>query len=284
MVKNEMIIRRLNCLLRNYAGVKKLIVATKNRLQALNPDLDVENSWIIYGQVERKGGQEIRYQGLKSIKGKISREIREELKHWDIWTRWMENIPGIGPYIAGNLILLYYYRFVPVCKKCGVDLIEWECPKCKTKAKGEGILQVRIDYTKDFRQVSSWWHYLGRHGDKEGNMPKLKKNQASSWSSKGRAIAYDVGDQFNRQTEDHPYRAHLLKCKAKHVNKNDDRDKPWSKGHIQNAGRHEAAKLFLSHFWHVARVLEGKGTSGPWVIEHGGHNTWIPPYFWNEPV
>ena len=297
-MENEMIIRELNCLCRDYDGLNKLIVSTKNRRSALNPDEDPETNPIIKGEVSQKGGQVTKYQGLDNIKDQVSRRIGKLLEYWPVWTDWMSGVPGIGPFIGGNLILFYYYRFVPICPKCGTDLIKKEtvdkktekkintfyCPKCKKSAKGDGVLTHRIE-ERDFRQPSSWWHYLGMHCNGDGNKPKRKKGEQGNWSTKGRTIGYQIGDQFNRQNEDHKYKAFLLRSKEKHNRKNENgkREKPWTKGHIQNAARNEAAKLFLSHFWHVARELAGKTTVSPWIIEHGGHTGIIPPYYY-EPV
>jgi len=286
-------ITNLNYLVRSYEGLIKLITSTKNRLQSLTPETEVQHDPLLYGEIESKDKQTIKYQGLESIRGQLTRRIEKELNQWPIWTEWMEKVPGIGPTIAANLIIMYYYRFITICPDCKGGLIKKTvidektgkefntlfCEACQKSVKGEGNLQHKIEI-KDFANISSWWHYLGRHVV-DGEMPKRKKGTQVDWSTKGRTITFQVGDQFNRQSEEYPYKAFMLKQKEKHLKKNDAREIPWKKGHIHNAARNEAAKLFLSHFWQVARTLDGLPVTEPYVGKHLGHDV-ILPYYWEE--
>jgi len=257
-------IEHLNFLLKTYDGLIGLITRTKNRLHALNPDADPCH------QDEIKA--------ISSIKDKVARKITKELRFWPIWTEWMEKIPGVGPYVAGNLILLYYYRFTPVCQDCGTPVEKKEgtfwCPACDKSVKGDGLSQYKIE-DKDFPCVSAWWSYMGR-----GNgVQKRKKGVQANWSSRGRAVIYQFGDQVNRQ-KDTPYKLFFLARKKKREQTHPDA----SKGHRHNMARNEVGKLFLSHFWHVAREIAGKSTAGPYadvVLKHTGI---IAPYYWEEPV
>jgi len=304
MITEKAVITNLNYLCRTYDGISRLVASTKNRLQAINPDeyemtSNLKDIRPKRGLDPKENAERIENMNPLSLmewtKDKISRNISKELKNWDIWTHWLEDVPGIGPFIAGNLILFYYYRFLPICQECGGDLEKREvtdkktdkkinrfvCSDCGKTAKGDGVLDHRIDF-KDFARVSGWWHYLGMHVDPDGKKPMRKAGIPCDWSTKGRTIGYQIGDQFNRQPTSHHYKAHLLKMKAKHERKNGngDREKEWSKGHIHNAAKNEAAKLFLSHFWHVARTLEGKDTEpGPYIKQVEGH-TVIPPFYW----
>ena len=285
-------IKRLIYLLRVYDGINKLIVGAKNRLLALSIDADPEDQKEIGDLVKQKN--------------RLSYRIEKELKFWDIWNRWLSKVVGAGAFTAGNLIILYYYRLIPICAECKSDLASY-CKKCKSqiplydtsccscgakdknldkfkcsdcgrKAKGDGSLIFRIE-KKDFPNVSKWWAYLGRD-IKDGAMRKRESGEQSNWSSRGRTVSFQFSEQANIQADDHPYKAHLLKMKAKHSKKNDDREKPWTKGHIHNAAKNETAKLFLSHFWHVAREIEGKSTDGPYVGAIEGHTGIIAPYYW----
>ena len=317
MITEKAVITQLNYLCRTYDGISRLVASTKNRLQAINPgkykmsidlkgvrpdksyksEKDTKKRLATIEKNMEKVMAMDELQLMEWTKDKASRDITKDLKNWDIWTQWLEDVPGIGPFIAGNLILFYYYRFLPICQDCGGDLEKREvidkktdkkinrfvCSSCNKTAKGEGVLDHRIDF-KDFARPSSWWHYLGMHNNGDGVKPKRAAGVLCSWSTKGRTIGYQIGDQFNRQSSDHPYKAHLLKMKKKHERKNGngDRDKEWTKGHIHNAAKNEAAKLFLSHFWHVARTLEGLDTEpGPYIKQIEGH-TVIPPFFWES--
>lgn len=273
---NKDVIANLNFLCRTYDGINKLLVSTKNRLQALNPEMDMETNAEI--------------KALESMKGSVSRKITKECKLWPIYTEWLEAVPGAGPYVSGNLILMYYYKFTPVCE-CGGEYEKKDngywCLVCGQKAKGEGCLKHRID-ERDFANVSKWWAYLGRHIE-EGKMPKRAKGKQANWSTKGRVVTYMLGDQFNRQKAGTPYKDFFLAEKREYEKRNEQwlaegktKKELWTKGHIHNAAANNTIKLFLSHFWHVARTLDGKSTDGPYSQVILGHTGIIAPYYWNE--
>jgi hypothetical protein len=265
-------IKYLNFLLRTYQGVTQLIASTKQRLQSL-PGEDREEKFdtLLKGQGKAEG--------LETVKGRITRELEKELKSWDVWATWAKEIPGIGPYIAAQLIILFYYRFNPVCKDCGGKLEKSEhkliCDDCGKAAK-DGLLIYRIEH-KDFPTISKWWAYMGRH-TVEGVMPKRKAGTQSNWSTVGRTLGFHIGDQFNRQKDDHSYKALLNIRKAKHQKSHPE----WSKGHIYNAAKNEVVKIFLAHFWHVARSLEGKSVSEPYAGALMGHTNIIEPFYWKR--
>lgn len=275
---NENGIKYLNFLVREYVGVTQLITSTKQRLQSLpGEDRDEEFDTLLKGQ-----DHEI---GLETVKGRINRELEKELKAWDIWQLWAKEIPGIGPYIAAQMIILFFYRFVPVCKECGGGLHKQPkesksktinvlvCVDCKREAK-DGLLNHKLEY-KDFPTISKWWAYMGRH-TVEGIMPKRKAGTQSNWSTVGRTLGYHIGEQFNRQKDEHPYKALLLLHKTKHQKNHPE----WSKGHVHNAAKNEVIKIFLAHWWTVARTLEGKPVSEPYAGALMGHTNIIAPFYW----
>ena len=280
-MSDEEKIKYLNFLVKSYDGVTSLITATKQRLHSL-PGEEREEDFD--SLLKGMGNAE----GLETIKGRINRDIEKELAHWDIWERWAKNIPGIGAYIAAQTIILYYYRFIPVCKECGGKLEKIDfttetgkvikrlsCVDCKRIAT-DGLLEYKLDY-KDFPTISKWWAYMGRH-TVDGIMPKRKAGVQSNWSTVGRTLGFHIGDQFNRQGDDYPYKALLNIRKAKR-----QKDHPeWSKGHIHNAAKNEVIKIFLAHWWTVARTMDGKPVSEPYAGALMGHTNIIKPYYWSE--
>jgi hypothetical protein len=280
---NERLIGYLNYLVRTYDGVTQLIVSTKQRLCSL-PGEKIEQDYDSMLKGEGKA------EGLETVKGRITRAVEKEIRQWDIWGSWLKNIPGIGPIIGAKLIILFFYRFLPICKKCGGDLEKKKvkdngsegievgklvCLKCGEIAK-DGVLDHKLDF-KDFATISKWWAYMGRH-TVDGVMPKRKKGIVCNWSTRGRTLGFHIGDQFNRQDEDHLYKKFLLERKRKHEANHPD----WTKGHRHNAAKNEAVKLFLSHFWVVARTLEGKPVSEPYAGAIMGHSDIIKPFYWEE--
>lgn len=269
-MENGDIIFYLNYLVRTYDGLTKLITATKQRLGGLpgNKGEGVEADEIL---IE-----------LEKTKGKLSRKIEKAISAWPVWEEWLININGIGPAIAGKLILLYYYKFIPVCEKCGGELQRQDgecgliCSECGKKAKGEGVLKYKIA-ARDFPTISKWWAYLGMH-TVDGVKPKRKKGQQANWSTPGRTLCYMIADQFNRKKEDDFYKAFFLERKRRHERKHPD----WSKGHRHNAAGNETAKLFLAHFWQVAREIDGLHTSQPYSGAIMGHTNIINPPQWES--
>ncbi len=269
---NESEIKYLNFLTRTYEGVTQLIASTKQRLQSLPGEKREEK----FDTLLKGLGKE---SGLETVKGRIVREIEKELKRWDIWEQWAKKIPGIGPFIAAQMIILFYYRFIPVCKDCGGKLEKNEhkliCVDCSKVAK-EGLLSHKLEF-KDFPTISKWWAYMGRH-TVDGVMPKRKAGTQSNWSTVGRTLGFHIGDQFNRQKEDHPYKALSLQRKAKHAKNHPE----WKKGHVHNAAMNEVVKIFLAHWWTVARTIEGKPVSEPYAGALMGHTNIIQPFYWEN--
>ena len=267
----ENIIERLRFLIRSYNDVKSVSVSSKQRILQI-----VDAPEFGYDRFTAE---------MDSLKDKISREIGKQLEFWDIWTQWLKHVPGAGPWIAGELIMAYYYKFTPICPECGEDLVKqgengsgkFTCPACGEDSKGKGNLIYRVGI-RTWKSISAWQKYCGRFCDESGKMPKRKKGVQSNWSTRLRTVIFQFGDQVNRQKPDHLYKDHMLRLKEKKAAKHPDKNK----GHIHNMARHETGKLFLSHFMQVSCAIEGMEVPSPWIIAHGGHTHHVPPFYWNE--
>lgn len=277
---NTEIVQYMNFLVRQYDGITQLIAKTKQRICSLpGQDDDYTCDTVLKGDGKSEG--------LLTVQGRYSRAIEKELPQWDIWEQWLKHVPGIGPWTAAKLIILFNYKFIPVCKDCGGELEKKEkeskgkminvlkCTECGKEAK-DGVLKHKL-CLRDFPTISKWWAYMGRHTI-DGVMPKRKKGTMANWSNEGRVLGFLIGEQFNRQTEDNPYKKFLIERKARHARNHPD----WTKGHIHNAAMNETVKLFLSHFWTVARTLEGKPVSEPYSGALMGHTNIIEPFFLEE--
>lgn len=272
----EQKIKNLNYLLRTYDGQTELIKQTLQRISSLN--------------VNANPDQQDEVKIMKSLKGKLTRQIEAELEMFPVYTEWISKIKGIGPFIAGNVIMLYYYKFVPVCPDCGGEVEKKEkkasiedpekkipggyiCTKCQKNLKGEGLLKYKVA-EKDFPTISKWWKYMGRE-IKDGKLTKKTKGTVINWSPKGRVIGFMFADQINRRKpEDSEYKKFLLERKEKRIITHPEA----SNGHRHNMAKHETIKLFLSHFWTVARALDGKPVSEPYAGVILGHTNIIKPY------
>lgn len=270
--ERELAIRNLKNLVAAYDDLNKAITGIKNRLHALNPDADAKNDPILNGEGKS--------QGLEQVKMRLSRLIEKELRAWPLYTQYLKGVPGIGPAIAARLIILYYYRFTPVCQ-CGTALERRDgtfwCPTCEKSTKGDGVTRHKIE-VRDFANISKWWKFMGMHVNGEGKKPKREKGVKQNWSSVGRATCYLIGDQFNRQSTKTPYGRFLLETKAR-IEERSPEIKP---GHRLNRARNQAAKLFLAHLWAVAREIDGLPVTEPYAGTILGHTGIFAPFHWKD--
>jgi len=264
----EEVARRLNYLCKTYDTYTRASVATQNRLQALKG----------VKKEETKRFEDVAV--LERHKDKLKREIIPELEFFPIWTEWLTKVLGIGPVFGGHLIIDYYFRFVPICSSCGKDLIEKKkkliCSSCDKPAKRNGPMKTRIEM-RDFATPSRW---LSIRGELivNGKKPKPIEGEKLSYDPKAQSLDSQIGESFKKQKGSlyqKEYERLLVKGEKKYPNK--------TPKHRRNIARHMLVKLFLCHFWEVARTLDGKSTTRPYPIVIQGHTNYIPPFYWTPP-
>lgn len=275
MQKDIATIKRLKYLVRTYDALEHVNSASKNRLQAMIPD------------APERFNEEIHNVDL--MKGRYERQIEKQLEFWDLWNLWLERVPAVGPVSAGHLILWYYYKSIPICTECGADLVKkkdenndkktYLCSSCGKKTKGEGVLTYRIEF-RDFSTISKWWYFMGLGNGKpgtkwEGRVPRREKGTAIDWKPAGRTRCYLIGHNFIRQNPDYKWFYDLRKAHREQTHPD------ASKGYRDAMARHEMMKLFLSHFWQVARTIEGLTVTKPYVHTVMGHTGFIDPFYWD---
>lgn len=263
---NVAAINYLNYLYRSYDRVTHTIAQVQQIHAGLHTEVAAKNDFIL--------GEEDGKKGLLYVKGAISRKMEKELAAWPIWTEWLRSVPGVGPALAAPLVLWWSYRFTPACPACSVPLVDFVCPECGKEAKGAGCLSHIIE-PRNFPTISSWWAFMGRSVE-DGHMPKRKAGVQSTWSTARRTLGFQIGDQFNRQTDKTEYGKYLLERKRLREKTHPEA----SKGHRLNMAKNETIKLFLSHFWQVARTLEGKPLTLPYAHAQLGHADFRPPFYW----
>ena len=269
----------LNYAVKNYVGLTKMIVQIRNRAHAYG--IEPENEQLICGSRTKTGKEKTT--GLETLKGMASRKIERILKDFPIWMDWLVNVPGIGPVIGGQLVALYYFKSIAVCKECGADLDNFTCLICKKESRGLGVLKFRSEL-RNFATISSWWHFMGRHVV-DNKVPKRRimredeDENPNDWSNLGRKLGYDIKESFNKLPSTHKYKAFAEKRKQYRLGTHPDA----TKGHRHNMAWNETVKLFLSHFWQVAHTLDGLEMTKPWCVQHGGHDpeSIIAPYYFN---
>jgi len=139
-----------------------------------------------------------------------------------------------------------------------------------------GGLVALIGDIERFNTVSALWAYSG-YGVYDGKVQKKTKGQPNNWAGKIRSLMYNVVDMFIKHRTP-IYRDIYDKEKALQVSRG------ISLGHAHNRAIRKTAKIFLQHYWVVARTQAGLSVSQPWVLEHGGHCDYIEVPNWNKPT
>lgn len=260
---DEQFIRELVFLVKTYDGFTRFGASAQNRYQSL-----IGKEGMNYDDVIKEAG---------SIKGKMLRRIEKTLALWPFWTGYLADVPGVGPAIAGRLIILFKYRFQAICPDCAGDVEKKEkamiCTACGKTMKGDGNLKYRID-ERDFPTISKWWAFMGRH-NVDGKMPKREKGTVSNWSTPGRTLGKLIGDSFIKQGAGNLYRQFYDERKAKA-----QKDHPEaSKLHIHNMAENEMIKLFLAHVWTAFRTIEGRPVTQPYAGVIMGHTNIVAPFY-----
>jgi len=262
-IMDEQHVRELVFLVKTYDGFTRFGASAQNRFQSL-----IGKEGMKYDDVIKEAG---------SIKGKMLRRIEKTLALWPLWTDYLAAVPGIGPAIAGRLIILFKYRFQAICPDCAGDVEKKEgalvCLGCGKVLKGDGNLKYRID-ERDFPTISKWWAFMGRH-NVDGKMPKRKAGVVSNWSTPGRTLGKLIGDSFIKQGSENLYRRFYDERKVKAQKDHPDA----SKLHIHNMAENEMIKLFLAHAWSAFRELEGKIVTPPYAGVIMGHTNLVAPFY-----
>lgn len=274
------IVENLKHYLRLYDSYTQVSVSTKNRLYAINP------TWT---KDDVKADPEIK--AIESKKDSLMRIIKKLLDNFPVWKEWLADVDRVGGFVAGNIILLYYFKHIPICKgtkakPCNGDLDEnFKCTQCGRVAKGDGRTMHRIELRPGFDTISKWWKFMGIHIE-DGKKPKREANKKINWSARGRNIMWHFSSSIPRNKQN-LYTLFLEEMKAKHRTKHPVPEiiggvKRYTDGHINNMGKHEASKLFAAHFWTVARHLDGLPVSYPYAHTILGHTNIIEPFYYKD--
>ncbi len=190
----------------------------------------------------------------KNLEGKYKRAMLKFVKDVPIYKEWLSKIRGIGPVLSANLI-----------KEFG------DCSQYGT--------------------VSKLWAYTGNHVV-DGIAPKREKGKRLSYSPRLRTLTWKLSDSllkqnkgFYRKIYDDEKKKQLRKTyelgylheKYPQKRKSGKDIYPESAttlilGHAHNRALRKMRKIFLAHYWHVARELAGLKTEQTYVEGVLGHD------------
>lgn len=197
-----------------------------------------------------------------TLENQIKRALELYVKEQELG-RWLLSLIGIGPVIAAGLLAHIDITKANTAGKiwrfAGLDsTVEWN--------KGE-----KRPWNADLKRLC---FLLGE------SFVKTQNNKNAFYGPlfrqrKDQEIARNERGEYAQQAADK-----LAKVK---IGRDTEAYKHYSAGklppaHIHARARRWVAKLFLSHYHHVAYRLHYKATPpNPWVIEHGGHVDIITP-------
>ena len=224
----------------NYQEMRK---ATWNQMLALNR-LGFDNT------EERKTISKM----IKSEETKVVNAYSKIVKKMPVWTKWLENIHGIGPDAAGQIV---------------------------------GILG---DISR-FERISNLWSYCG-YGLHNGDVQGLKKGQEHNYNHRFRSTLFAIAvNGFIMHKKDSKYGQLYEEFKRvdreKHPEKVDSGKKSkegkviynYTDMHIHMRAIRKMMKVFLKDLWIVWRTLENLPVSDPYEVEFLNHDAHSIPFF-----
>ena len=187
------------------------------------------------------------YVGLKTLEDSINKDIADEIETHPAWP-WLQQIRGVAASSAASVVGLLDIHKAPTpssfIKFCGYGLTHSDCEKCAGSGYIDGMgpcVDCGGDGTIAMRD-------------------RLQKGHKAPFNKKAKSMVWRLVDLQVKLRG--PYR--VTYDDAKHSYKTTRPD--WTPGHIEAAARRKAAKLFLSHLWHVWAEAEGLETVEPFVI------------------
>jgi len=113
---------------------------------------------------------------------------------------------------------------------------------------------------------------------KKGIGSKPKRGRSVDYNPKFKTLAWKIADSFIKQRTPY-YRAIYDLEKARQVKLMELKaeNAPETLLHAERRARRKMVKLFLAHYWYVARSIKGMPTDQPYVAEKLGHKKIIVP-------
>lgn len=180
------------------------------------------------------------HENLLATEKAMQKDMAEELKGHPAMP-WLAHVRGIGPTLA--------------CKVLG-----------------------HIDDIATFDTVSKLWRFAGQGiNPTTGERDRPTKGEKLVYNKRLKCVCYLVSDQFVRQGG--AYRTVYDNAKTRYAAREELKGKDgWTKGHINNAARRKAVKLFLSHLWQTWREAVNLPIREPYALEALGHTMFLDPW------
>lgn len=183
----------------------------------------------------------------KNFETKYKKLIHNWLKEQEIYKKFLKQIKGIGPIIVARLI-----------KNFG------DCSQYDTSSK--------------------LWAHCGYGVEKDGTAPKKQKGKEISYNPKLRTFVWNISDSLMKLNKNGFYRQTYVEEKERQLAEEYEKgylaskwngyqadDTKLSKGHAHARALRKMVKIFLDHYWVVARTIAGLETEKNYVEGVLGH-------------
>lgn len=298
-------VRKIYTLVNVYYDIQKVRIIAGNRFSAA-----VRDGWM--SEEEAKAEYKRVEDSLKRYEKDITKDIGAYAYDHPVWEAWLSRVRGVGPIIAGGLLAnigdiakfdtvskLWAYaglhtlkvdeatgkRWFPTEEEARI-WAERFVDRARQKAEGQDnkFTKKQAEAVRSRTMKGVCW---GDDVQTETVAAKRRKGQVSNWNSTLKTLCWKIGESFNKVSG--PYQRKLNAFKeqdqAKHpdVVESDKKDRDgnkirlYTKGHIHNRAKRKVAKLFLSHLWRAWRELEGLPTREPYAKEYMGHTDMTDP-------
>ncbi|KPL02044.1 MAG: hypothetical protein AMJ90_06795 [candidate division Zixibacteria bacterium SM23_73_2] len=217
----------------------------------------------------------------KKIEQKYKKMMEECLKYEKIYNQWLKKLKGIGTVLSSNLLKNFGYCEITIFDSKGNQV----CSEIDDLEKTWKLLkEIRHDgnknklFYKGYPHVSSLWRHCGL--DPEGAQPK-NKGKKIHYNPKLKTLAWKIADSFFMKRTP-VYRSLYDQYLARQYKLIDDHDKKAAKNkkHACFRSRRRMVKIFLAHYWSIARRMKGLPVTNPYAIDKiPGHSTYVKPPF-----
>ena len=172
---------------------------------------------------------------LRKQEGALKRVIGKSLKGIPIWDQYLDDILGVGPSIASQII-------------------------------------VTVGDIARFTSVAAFCKFCGQHCDAKGKFPRNRRGEASDWNNIARQAFYLLRQQFVYQKDPEwgrKYRDNLARLNVKHPepvmveNEKGKKVKRYTKAHLNKMALIKTCHQFCVKLWKEWRRLEGLPTRSP---------------------
>lgn len=186
----------------------------------------------------------------------------------------IENGKDVADEHTLDILTRYQARFEELEKEARNDLHDLvvgdELVERLTEVKGIGLtlaaqMTAMIDVSKD-PYVSCLWRYAGFAVTGEGKAERPKKGEKLHYNNRLKTVMFNVLMSFLKSHS--PY-ADLYYTAIEFYQANRTE---WTLAHCKAAARRKTIKVFLQHYWLVARTINGLPVTEPYVQGKLGHN------------